>query len=590
MERFKTVFGIDLRTLALFRVALALVLLADLINRATNLVAHYTDDGVLRRADAIAYLSQWRLSIHLWNGTAFFEGVLFALAGLAALALLAGWRTRVAAVVSWFLLLSLQNRNPLILQGGDNLLLMLLFWSMFLPLGARWSVDAALSQVQVADNRYFSMATLALLIQVMSVYFFSALLKTGNDWLADGTAVYYALHLDSLATPFAVWFRGVAPPVVLSGLTYFVWYLEFVGPILMFSPVLHVPLRLVLLGLFIAMHLGFWLNLEIGLFPFISIASLLVFTPGAVWDRLGARLRTRERRGLWIYYDQDCEFCRKVCLLLRTFLILPDTLIVPAQNEPEIHDILQEYDSWVVVDHDETRYVRWRAVAIVFLRSPIFWPLGFLFAARPFQRLGRAIYGWIAAHRPVLGRVSAWALPFRDIGVAPSRLGTGLVSAALAIVIYGNLASLPDLSWPRPAAYRMVYEVLRFDQKWNMFAPNPAKVDGWLVVRGELADGTIVDAYRGRLEPPSFRRPRYVSQVFGDYRWRKYFSRLWFGNSRQLLNYGRYICRSWNRRAAPSKRLMHHQIYFNRERTLPEGRGNEFERILIWRHDCFKPG
>jgi len=588
MERFKTVFGIDLRTLALFRVALALVLLADLINRATNLSAHYTDDGILRRPDAIAYLSEWRLSIHLWSGTATFEAVLFVLAGLFALALLIGYRTRLATAVSWFLLLSLQNRNPVILQGGDNLLLMLAFWGMFLPLGARYSVDAALNSREVTDNRYFSMATLALLVQAMSVYFFSALLKSGNDWLADGTAVYYALHLDSLATPFGVWFRQVVPPLGLTALTYFVWYLEFLGAILMFSPVLNTPLRLILQTLFIAMHLGFWLNLEIGLFPFISIASLLAFTPGAVWDWLAARLRTKERRGLWIYYDQDCAFCRKVCLLLRTFLILPDSLIVPAQNQPEIHDILREYDSWVVVDHDDTRYVRWRAVAIVFLRSPIFWPLGFVFAARLFQRLGALVYRWVAAHRPGLGRVSAVVLPLRRVAVGPSKVNTGLATAFLAMVVYGNLATLPGLSLPRPTGYRIVHDVLRLDQKWNMFAPNPAKLDGWPVIRGELADGTVVDAYRRRVGAPSFQRPRYVSQVFGDYRWRKYFSRLWFGNTRQLLNYGRYICRSWNRRAASASKLMHHEIYFNRERTLPDGRGNEFERILIWRHDCFK--
>ena len=47
-------FGVDLRSLALFRIAVALVLLADLAIRATDLVAHYTDAGVLPRATLLA--------------------------------------------------------------------------------------------------------------------------------------------------------------------------------------------------------------------------------------------------------------------------------------------------------------------------------------------------------------------------------------------------------------------------------------------------------------------------------------------------------------------------------------------------------
>ena len=35
----------------------------------------------------------------------------------------------------------MESRNPIILHGGDIVLRMMLFWSLFLPLGARWSAD-----------------------------------------------------------------------------------------------------------------------------------------------------------------------------------------------------------------------------------------------------------------------------------------------------------------------------------------------------------------------------------------------------------------------------------------------------------------
>ena len=254
----RTVFGIDLRTLALFRVCLGLWLLADLINRAGHLVAHYTDIGVFPRATAVEYLSDWRLSIHFVNGSAWFQATLFIIAGLLALCLVLGYRTRIVTVVSWFLLLSLQNRNPVLLQGGDNLVLMLLFWGMFLPLGARFSVDAAVNDAtEHVPNRYFSVATMALLIQCMSVYFFSALLKSDPTYLPAGTAIYDALQLDAYSTPMGRWLLGF--PVLMQLLTYFVWVLEVIGPFLIFLPLFFVPVRLAFQTLFILMHVGFFL-------------------------------------------------------------------------------------------------------------------------------------------------------------------------------------------------------------------------------------------------------------------------------------------------------------------------------------------
>jgi hypothetical protein len=130
--------SIDLRSLAALRVALALLLLCDLATRAPWLRLHHSDEGVWPRgvADAPWHFSLYRLG---GLGTA---SVLHAVAALCALLLLAGWRTRLATAASWLLLVSLQVANPLLTNNGDILLRMLLLWGMFLPLGARWSLDA----------------------------------------------------------------------------------------------------------------------------------------------------------------------------------------------------------------------------------------------------------------------------------------------------------------------------------------------------------------------------------------------------------------------------------------------------------------
>ncbi len=99
----------------------------------------------------------------------FFQALLFVVAAVAAVALLVGYRTWVASVVVWILLLSIQHRNPLVLGSGDDLLRMLLFWGMSLPLGAVWSVDRAVEReagaLRWSTMRYFSLATVALFMR-----------------------------------------------------------------------------------------------------------------------------------------------------------------------------------------------------------------------------------------------------------------------------------------------------------------------------------------------------------------------------------------------------------------------------------------
>ncbi len=89
------------------------------------------------------------------NGQTWFAVSLLLLEALAALALALGWRTRLATLFCFVLEASLLNRNRMVLIGGDILLVCLLFWALFLPLGARWSVDATLSTAPPpAENQH----------------------------------------------------------------------------------------------------------------------------------------------------------------------------------------------------------------------------------------------------------------------------------------------------------------------------------------------------------------------------------------------------------------------------------------------------
>jgi hypothetical protein len=279
-------FGLDLRSLAAFRIGLGLLLLADLAVRAGDLSAHYTDDGVLPRS---AITSSRYVSLHMLDGSADFQAALFLFAGLCAAALLVGWRTRLATAASWFLLMSLHARNPMVLQGGDNLLRLLLFWAMFLPLGARWSLDARRGG-RPPGAAEVSVASAALILQVCFVYWFSAALKSDPSWRSEGTAVYYALSLDQFAKPLAHYLLGF--PGLLRVLTFATLGIEAAGPALLFVPFHTSRVRLAVVVGFLLFHLvGLHLCLELGPFPWVCAVAWLALLPGRFWDRVAGRIR-----------------------------------------------------------------------------------------------------------------------------------------------------------------------------------------------------------------------------------------------------------------------------------------------------------
>lgn len=587
----REIFGIDLRTLALFRVLLGLYILIDLAMRARDLVSHYTDAGIMPRPVQIDHLYITTWSLHLANGAAWFQALLFGVAGLVALGLLFGWRTRLMTAMSWLLMLSVQNRNTFILSGEDNLALLMLFWAMFLPLGARYSVDAALDRSKrFVCNDYVTLATAALLLQGMSMYFFSALLKTHPIWYQDGTAVHYALQLDYIVTPFALWFRQFQE--LMTGLTYYVYVLELVGPILIFSPVLHRTLRTVLMLAFMSMHAAFAVFLEIGFFPFISIIMNLTFMPGWMWDKLASWWPVRTSSSLTIWYDRGCDFCEKSCHLLRVFLFLGETRIRAAQEDKEIGEALERQNSWVVTNGD-TRKFKTSALAALFAASPVYFPFAWLLRRGLVQSVGDRCYNWVGRNRPLLSRFTASWLPWRTVS---ARFGLVTQSLAGVFLVLVTLQNVSTLSWsglaPLPESVRMVRQALGLYQNWTMFAPFPEMTSPWPVIEGELTDGTVVDVYMGRKGLSDFDKPSVVSSAYANYRWRKFLSQLEDQSYEAVpqvlaLNYGRYLCRSWRQTHPDSAPLATFDIFFQIERSQPPGTSKEVETRQVWSHDCF---
>jgi hypothetical protein len=584
-HRAAEIFGIDLRTLALFRVALATLLAFYALNRIPDINAFLTDWGVLPRGYLVQTDAWSRLSLYLVNGEYWFAALLLAITVACAVALWFGYRTRLATVLLFVLFTSLLNRNPMVLIGGDSLLACLLFWAMFLPLGARWSVDAALSPDPPPErNLHVSAASAGLVLQVLSVYFFSALLKDAPDWWPDGTGVYYTMELERYTSALG---RELAHfPRVMHFLSYYVWFLELLGPIVALSPWARRPLRFAVMLMLMAMHTGFAVFMEIGYFPFASLTSLTVLLGGWFWDwRRDANERAHPL-GPKVWYDRDCGFCLKTCLLFREFLILPRAEIAPAQDSQRAKALLEANYSWVVIDTDDRAYLKWPAFVILLKHSPLFHWLWPVLRWSVLERPGNAAYDFVGRHRAAFGSLFEKVFPRRAVRFETGRLAQGIAGAFVAVVLAWNLMTVHALPDTPMSIASPLFRLLRLDQIWNMFAPFPSRRDGWPVYPGKLEDGTEVDVLRPG-EPLTWERPPSLSGIYPNIAWHTYRWRIidkpFYGH---LLYYGKYLCRQWNWNARPGKRLLTFEMAYLQELTQPPGQASSVERTVMWYHDC----
>jgi hypothetical protein len=278
-NKLEELLGTDVRGLALLRIGLGIVLLVDLADRLGLVPLLYSDAGVLPRQ--LVPFDPFP-GPALWSGSALVQSSVVLTAMGAALLMILGVGTRLVTFVLWVILLSLWWRHPGFLSGGDYIALQILFWSLFLPMDARFALRGSAGP---ASGRVFSFASAGLCLLMPLVYFFSVFYKaTGAGWV-EGTAVLFAASHENWARDFGLFLVNEMRWAV-SGLTYGTLLIESVGPLLLFSPWHTTTLRVLTISGFLGLQLGLGLSIELFIFPFISSLALLPLVPSPVFDRL----------------------------------------------------------------------------------------------------------------------------------------------------------------------------------------------------------------------------------------------------------------------------------------------------------------
>eukprot|EP01133_Synstelium_polycarpum_P009234 gene9234-10832_t len=646
VSKMETLLGVDKRSLAVFRVLVGIVGLYDIIERWPDAKAHYSDEGIMPRSIVIDhYWNNGWFSFHLISGAVPFIKLTFILNLLVCFFVTIGYKTRLSMFMNWLFIISMQSRNNIVGHGGDVYMRVIVFFAIFVPTGAVWSIDSAFKRnVLRRENKKFatmSFASFAIITQVYFLYVFSYLHKTGDEWRVDYTATFFALQLDYFRTSFADILLQF--PNFLKLMTFCVLYFEGYGPLLCMSPFWTAPLKTLGALLFLMMHIGFAVFMKLGIFSPICAAGSILLIPSYFWDRLTERVRSKERCDIHLYYNGRYGYI--MAGLASTFLLLPDVEVGPAPIAMEEEATQCEDDgatkeefvmpilNWVIVkDHKGIRHVGFKAFISILKASPIAWPLAKIMEIGAVQTNGKRLLDFIEritvkinedilVTKPVSPMLSYDNSTYPDLSsMGPDEATTHyyrrlnrkvrflkITRKALFNVI-ALFAIILALTWncttvdtglpiALPEDYHWVVFFIRIDQMWSMFSPRPPSVHWWYTFEAELDDGSQTEIWnnqqlfhwKGNPAPYSRDKPNPYPDCIGNHRWFKIYENLNTGTGYEIvrLGMGRWVCREWNRLHPLDKRIHKFNIVYRNEKQNLDNTRTLLNDVVLWSHVCY---
>lgn len=554
---------IDARSLGLFRLAFGLVLLTDLFRRWRHLKVFYSNEGVLPNHN---HLFNLRESGQVWSFLHAFSTpdenyFAFVLILLVYVTFLVGYRTRVFHALSLACLVSLTARNILLENAGNYAAIGLLAFTVFLPLGSRFSLDSLLASMaardeKTADELNFrpamsddvvqaerspgwtptSLAAFAVLAQIAVIYLATALQQRGA-W-RDGTALYYALNAQRWVSGAGAAARAL-PAGLLSLWTRGLYVAGWAIPALIFVPVAFRRTRWAAIGLVIFHALTLGIFFSFGLYAWSLLAAAALLIPRETWDSF--ERAPLDRRLCTVIYDADCGVC---LWLVRVLTRLDLRHHLTLQGNDDIAELLVRkphgaivrvappkeltlalvLETVVVVDPAGRVFTRSRAVSEVIQALPFGWLVAWGMRVPGIAQLLDRLYDAFASRRQEIsvaigkgacgipphpendGEAESAVEPSPDIAPATllaRRILGSFREVAVAIMLAAMLAqttrvnALP-VTIPQGKVLEAVAAWPRMLARWNVLTPEPPTVDEFCVVDAQTRNNQNVDPLTGR--------------------------------------------------------------------------------------------
>ncbi|MCX7105329.1 MAG: HTTM domain-containing protein [Methylococcales bacterium] len=284
--------SIDARQYAALRIAFGGLSVVYLLGLLPYVETQFSGLGWLRDIQQIAVQNGGSWSLFFIQVGAQATTLAYAIVWMgiiAAFMLMIGWKSRLAAAITWLVWVSLWNRNPLLLDGDDAILKLMCFYLMLSSCGNCWSVDACLhikpQQVSVWPLRLIQ-------FQIALIYFVSGWVKFHSpEWL-DGTIMQYVL----IHPQYSRWdgWSFIDNPLlsgVLLALAGFIRWWELLFPFLL----INARSRKISLLIGILFHAGLLLTMNLRWFPVIMLSLYPALLSNSSFIRLEEKLLNHYR-------------------------------------------------------------------------------------------------------------------------------------------------------------------------------------------------------------------------------------------------------------------------------------------------------
>ncbi|HEX3640757.1 MAG TPA: HTTM domain-containing protein [Ktedonobacteraceae bacterium] len=362
---------------ALFRIAIGLVILqAELLLVGKDVLLWYGPKGMLPPQvmkdffwlgapyfDVFRYMPQTDFAVLVfWN-------IMIA----AAVCLIIGLYSRIAAIVVAICIVTLHNRMPFVINGGDNMLRILSIYLCFTRCDVALSCDSLIKRwryptLNAGEPKISILPQRVIQLQLSLAYLTTALLKmAGSDWL-DGTAVYYALRVEEVYHYSIPWltdnlllckFYDYATLFAEAGMGTLVWIREFRYPVLLSV---------------LLMHLSIDTLMNFPVFEWIFCSALIFFVYPedlkALADRIKFKVATKYGGAIQIVYNPSMSLQMSEASVLQGLDLLDRLEFVP---DPETKRLFIARSSQPLARNDSFYELS--------TRLPILWIVGIVLAS-----------------------------------------------------------------------------------------------------------------------------------------------------------------------------------------------------------------
>ncbi len=611
---FKPWFAVDSRALGIYRIVFGLLCLTDILRRWEFIDIFYTQGSIIKASlTSSAYKNFTLLNTFTssWEVHFFFIlGILFSIL------LIIGYKTKLSQIMCAIIILSIHNRATMLENAGDFFMNCILIWTIFLPLGVSFSIDSLKkslnnykeNSIDDLNNRTFginqpttiySFAYFCILYQLASIYFFTAINKTGYDW-SNGTAVYKMFQLDTFVTPVGYFLRDFITLPITKFLTYSTLTIEYLAPLLLFIPFYSHIFKILFIFIFSIFHVSIRLAIKVGLFSHIMISTYILLIPTQLLDSIKKWFINKLNKTNYIlFYDSDCGFCHyTVRLIKRLDVFSRFTFADSSYNGKTPLDYKDlSTQSAILYNPDKDKFwIKHQAFGKILLLIPFGFVVGWIFFIPGVSKIFEIMYNFIAENR---SKISAFfGQPACDIKTKNNfqtyldkkningysntmfYMKKVLVCFVLLVILrssinYGLSANegvndlMEDYGYGKkyftykPNMKKIAYYP-RMIQRWNMFSPTVLASDKTIIVEATLSNGDVVNPYTGNT--PILNSLDYPI-LWSDHNqfWRKFFSRVIKKNKKNELD--RYV--SW---------LKKYNNHYFKDRT----DGNIIKSVKIW--------